>query len=172
MASRWRTACALILLALWSDASGAVHATPPRADAEALLQAAVDADELDLAALRARIGDEPVLAALAPETEVALQLVAVRAAPYLANPELALPALAVIAQGRDPDLAPAAARRAFQIAQMLELEDVAAREIALGPLRDTEQNLSRLSTSNVARVDVKMYAAEAAHLLRRLREPN
>lgn len=167
MASRFRAACALILLAPLSGASGAARATPARADAQALLRAAVDADELDLAALSARIGDEPVLAALASRPEIALQLAALRAAPYLANPELALPALAEIAQGRDPDLAPAAARRAFQIAQMLELEDIAAREIEIEPLREAEQTLNQLSTSNIARVDVRLYAAEAAHLLRK-----
>jgi hypothetical protein len=163
MASRWLIACALMI----AVALSAAHAARP--DAAMLLRAAVDADDLDLAALSDRIGDDAVLSALAPGTDVTAQLTAVRAAPFLASPESALERLAMIAQTRDPDLAPAAARRAFQIAQGLELEDISAREISPQSLRPAEELLNSLSSSQLAGADVRLYAAQAAQLLRALR---
>jgi hypothetical protein len=165
-ASRGLLVCALASLSAWGPPA---IAEPAAAPAAALLRRAVDADDLELAALSARLGDDAVLAALAPGSDVPLQLAAVRAAPFMRDKPLALEPLALIAQTRDPDLAPAAARRVLAIAQALELEDIASRELSPAAFEAAELRLDQLASSRIARVDIRLYAAEAAHLLRRLR---
>jgi hypothetical protein len=154
-------ACAALVLV--SPSADVVART--QADAATLLRAAVDADELDLAALASRIGDDGMLEALAEGKDISLRLSAVRSTPYLLNPELALVPLAQMAAGRDPDLAPAAARRALRIAQALALEDLATRELSPTSLQEAKRLLSAIANESSARPDVRLCAGQAAHLL-------
>src|SRR4051812_46045753 len=66
-------------------------------------------DPLDLAIAVDRLGDEGVLTRLAEGTPLTVRAMAVLAAPQMDAPETSLSALAEIARGRDPDLAPRAA---------------------------------------------------------------
>jgi hypothetical protein len=164
MSSRFGlAACAALVLVSPRPSADVVART--QADAAALLRAAVDADELDLAALASRIGDDDVLESLAEGKDISLRLSAVRATPYLLNAELALAPLAHMAAGRDPDLAPVAARRALRIAQALALEDLATRELSPTSLQETKRLLSAIADESSARPDVRLCAGEAAHLL-------
>ena len=139
-------------------------AGPSRGDSASALRGAVNSDELDLAALVARVGDDAVVASLT-EGDTVLQLAAVRAAPFLQDAELALSPLVAIAQGRDPDVAPAAARSLLAIAQALLLEPHANPEPARGTCRALKQPLLQLANDADARADVRVAAGAAAHLL-------
>jgi hypothetical protein len=163
---RWLGVC-VALLSL--RAALPVRAAQPlERDPTKLLGMAVDADDLDLASLATRLGDNAVLDSLADGKDTALRLAAVRATPFLNSQELALAPLAQIAQGRDPDLAPAAARRLVTIAQALELDNGAPRESA-STFQDTELQLAGLAASTSTRRDIRLCAGEAAHLLHVLR---
>jgi hypothetical protein len=164
----WLSAGALFLFA---SASVADAATRPQLDAPALLRAAVDSDELDLAALAARLGDEAVLTSLAEGKDSVIRLSAVRATTYLASPELALQPLAAIAEGRDSELAPAAARRVLAIARALALQDPSTRELEPEMLRAAEVPLRKLADSARAHAEVRLCAGQAAHLLSTLHGP-
>ncbi len=76
-------------------------------------------DPLELARAVDRYGDGPVLVALGGEAAVAVRLQAIRAAPFLAEPERALLTLIDIVGGRDPDLAPAAGRAVLAICRAM-----------------------------------------------------
>ncbi|HEX4353829.1 MAG TPA: hypothetical protein VHZ95_12960 [Polyangiales bacterium] len=145
-------------------------AAPLERDPVALLTRAVDAGELDLASLVARLGDAALLDAIVDGKSSVLMLAAVRGAPYLRDPERALEPLAAIVEGRDPDLAPSAARRALAIAQALELSDGSARELSASSLRSAEQRFDAIAKRATARTDIRLYAAETAALLRALRD--
>jgi hypothetical protein len=151
---------------LFARPGPAYSAQPAHLDAAALLRAAVDSDELDLAALVARIGDDAVLESLAEGKDSVIRFAAIRAAPYLLSQELALQPLAALAQGRDPDLAPAAARRVLVIAQALVLEDISARELSPDTFRAAELQLAALASSATAHRNVRLCAGQAAHLLK------
>jgi hypothetical protein len=138
-------------------------------DTAAALSRALDADELTLAATLARLGDDAVLAGLAQDKDSVLRLVAARATPYLRNGELALEPLTALAEGRDPELAPVAARRLLAIAQALALEDSSARELSPREFQPLEERLMQLSAAATARRDIRLCAGAAAQLLRSLR---
>jgi hypothetical protein len=152
-------------IALVLTQRGSVDAAAPAStEASSWLRAAVNADELDLAALVARIGDDVVLTSLS-EGDSVLRLSAIRSAPYLVSKELALQPLAVLAQGRDPDLAPAAVRRALAIAGALALDRAANRELDLDTLQAAQRLLLALANAKSARADVRVCAGLSAHLL-------
>jgi hypothetical protein len=138
-------------------------------DTAAALARALDADELTLAATVARLGDDAVLAGLAQDKDSVLRLAATRATSYLRNRELALEPLTALAEGRDPELAPAAARRLLAIAQALALEDSSARELSPREFQPTEERLMQLSAAATARRDIRLCAGAAAQLLRSIR---
>jgi hypothetical protein len=156
--------CAVLLLL--AQAAAAFAAQTSQASAATALVRALDADELELSALVARLGDDAILDALAQERDSALRLAAVRACPYLDSPELALEPLVNLAAGRDPDLAPAAARRVRAIAQALALEDGAARELSARAFHGVEQQLTQLAAAAALRPDIRLCVGEAALLLR------
>jgi len=149
-------------------ALGAPTATMAASTQASMLRAAADSDELALVALTARMGDDAVLQALADDRDALLRLAAVRASPYLHDAAIALQPLAAIAQGRDPDLAPAAARRALQIAQALTLRDPSAGELTRGAIEPASNTLRTLASADGAYRDLRLCAAEAAYLLDRL----
>lgn len=115
-------------------------------------------DPLELARLVDRIGDEAVIARLSEETPTDIRLLAVRAAPQLEGPERALEALAAIAQGRDPDLAPAAANSLLVIAHALDPQSLDRREVLREELAPARAALSLLEADETARGDLRRAA--------------
>jgi hypothetical protein len=136
-------------------------AAEPSPTAQALL-AAHDADPLVLARIVALAGDDAVLALLAPEQEVAVRLAAVRAAPWLHEPERALAPIALWLAGRDSELAPASARAALRIARSLDSDALARREVAPATLSPALAALLRAADLAHLRVDIQRMAAAAA----------
>jgi hypothetical protein len=135
------------------------------------LRSAVDADPLSLAEIAARIGDDAVLAALAQRDDVTLRLAAVRSAPFLRAPAAALPDLIALAQGRDPELAPAAARRMRAIAQALSVRPAGVREQYDEALAAALVALDALAADASAAHLIRVCAGEAAALLRNIPGP-
>lgn len=115
-------------------------------------------DPLELARLVDRIGDAAVIARLSDETPTDIKLLAVRAAPQLDGPERALEGLAAIAQGRDPDLAPAAAHSLLVIAHALDPQALDAREVLREELAPARVALSTLQADETARGDLRRAA--------------
>jgi hypothetical protein len=144
-------------------------AAPPTTASQ--LRAAADADELTLAAIAARVGDDAVLAGL-DDRDAWLRLGAIDASPYLRDPVQALSGLSAIASGRDPDLAPAAARRLLWIAQALALGDPNASELSAATLDAARAALASAAGAASARPEIRSCAARARSLLDQLRGPN
>jgi hypothetical protein len=151
--------CAALLA---GPAVGLVTAAP---EASALLSAALQADDLTRATLVQRLGDAAILAALAQHEDGSARLAAVRCSPYLREPARALSSLAEIAAGRDPELAPAAARRARTIAQQLATAQTVHEDRAL--LTDAQRSLEAVSDSPKALRELRLNTGEAAFLLER-----
>jgi hypothetical protein len=149
-------------------AAVAVRAAPPSVDA---LRAAADSDELELARVAARVGDDVVMAALVSSSDSLAQLAAIRAAPYLVDEAQALLPLAAIAASRDPELAPLAAGKLLRIAQDLVREGLARREVLASELGSARAALLSLLGDATARADIRLYAGQAAHLLGTLGVP-
>jgi hypothetical protein len=144
------------------------YAEPKGADA---LRAAADYDELSLAQLAARAGDDVVLAALHAAEEPVLRLAAIRAAPHIVDRDQALLPLAEIAAGRDPELAPLAAWKVLRITQDLVREHLELREIVPSALAPARAALIALQADTSARPDIRLYAGQAGHLLGTLGVP-
>jgi hypothetical protein len=146
-----------------------VPPAPPPADpaeqaAKALL-AIVDADPLELGRVVQRFGDGAILKLLAPATPILTQLAAVRASPHLRAPERALRALTELAAGRDPELAPAAARATFEIARQLDGASLARRECLPAELLDVLTRLQAIGAHEAVAPHVRAYAWAAAEQL-------
>jgi hypothetical protein len=162
MSVRVKRCAAFLPLLLVVCLAGWARAAAPTLDA---LRGAVDADELSLAALAQKLGDERVLSALGDDKDALLRLAAVRATPYLIDKDAALLPLARIAAGRDPELAPPAAFRARRIAQALVLEGAGAHEVMPATLAPAREALLALAADTTARRDLRLHAEHAAHLL-------
>lgn len=139
-------------------------ATTTKQDASALLAAALAADELTRATIAHELGDTRVLDALTQREDLASRLAAVRCSPYLNDPDRALLGLAELARGRDPELAPAAAQRLFQIAQLL-LQTRARRDIAFDSVRAVQREAATLAEDRSAIAMIRMAAGQASYLL-------
>lgn len=139
-------------------------ATTTKQDAASLLAAALAADELTRATIAHELGDARVLDALAQRDDVAARLAAVRCTPYLNDPDRALLGLSELARGRDPELAPAAAQRMFQIAQLL-LQARARRDIAFDSVRTAQREASALAEDRSAIALIRIAAGQASYLL-------
>lgn len=159
------------LVALCAAPIAGAFAAPTGSPDTAELRSAVDADVLTLAAVAARIGDDAVLRALTQHDDVTLRLAAVRSAPFLHAPAAALPALIALAEGRDPELAPAAARRVRAIAQALSVRPAGVREQYDDTLVAALQALDRLASDATAARGVRLCAGEASMLLRNIPGP-
>lgn len=145
--------CVLVVVAALASAQ-----TPDAVDP---LLAAHDTDPLELAHVVDRVGDDAILARLAPETPIAVRALAVAAAPRLHVPEAALASLAEIAAGRDPDLAPRAASALLTIARALDERSLDARESDRASLVPVRVRLAQLVADETARADVRRAAGLA-----------
>lgn len=135
--------------------------------ARAGLQAALDADELERATIAKHLGDEALLSALRQRADVSLRLAAVRCSPYLSDPDRALPVLAEIASGRDPELAPGAALRLSRIAQQL-VRAAPLHELAIDRVSDARRRLLALAEDRGAPQQLRVHAGQAGFLLDQL----
>jgi hypothetical protein len=139
-------------------------ATTTKQDALSMLSSALDADELTHAAVVRQIGDDTLLAALHQVEDAALRLAAIRCTPYLSDPDRALDDLSAIAGGRDPDHAPAAAARVFQIAQTL-VRRGATQEVLLDSWGVSRARLAQLADDRSALEPIRLLAGQAGFLL-------
>jgi hypothetical protein len=138
-------------------------AEPSRlADAAQALLAVQDADPLELARVAHRVGDDVVLALLAPSQPTGVRLAAVRTAPWLAEPERALMALSALLSSRDSDLAPAGAHALLQIARSLDDAELKRRELLPAELASVVAELHRVTQLRWVRADIVLAAAAAA----------
>jgi hypothetical protein len=146
-------------------------AEPPAVDYGGL--AAID--PLVRARAVAALGDARVLARLAPQPEggdpdPARALAAISSCPWLADPSHALAPLLAVMNGRDPDLAPAAAQAAVEIARGLveasRLHESVTQELLAAWIKE----LGTIELSPRARADIRLASVEAAALLGAARE--
>jgi hypothetical protein len=135
------------------------------------LASIADADPMTIARTVDRIGDAEVLARLAQSQPRAVQVAAMRAVPFMDGPEAALPSLTEVAAGRDPHLAPEAARALLDATEGLTAEGLARREADLGELTETASRLERIADDETARADLRAACALAAGRLRALGPP-
>jgi hypothetical protein len=170
MDARWRL-CAWAACVVGSLGSGALVLAAPQTATRAL-RVAADADELTVAALTARVGDDAVLSALGDDRDAWLRLAAIHASPYVHDPAQTLVSLSAIAGGRDPDLAPAAARRVLWIAQALALGDPSALELTPATIDPVRASLAALARADSARREIRLCAGQAQALLDQLRGSN
>ena len=148
--------------------SYAFNARSQSSDASEALLAVHNSDPLDYALVVDRVGDQAVLALMSTEevntVDMAGRLAAVRASAWLHAPEAALPLLAQIAEGTDPDLAPTAMHAALRIGERLTRQDLDMREADETPLREALPHLERLAADETARADLRQ-AAQRLHTL-------
>jgi hypothetical protein len=144
---------------VWGQTQGGGEAASP--ELARGLRAIADADPMRLARLCDRVGDSALLAALSPATPADVRLQAVRATPWLREPHAALPPLLVLVGGRDPALAPAAARAVLRIARRLDTRSLRAMEVDPDVLSPVAADLRALSTRAHLRPDLRLMAVEA-----------
>jgi hypothetical protein len=161
---RFGICCAGLLIA-----AAMARAAPLGSDA---LRVAADADELALARIAARVGDDAVLAALSDTSDSLAQLAAIRATPYIVDKDQALLPLATIAASRDPELAPLAAWKLVRVTQALAREGLDAREVMPGSLAPARAALLALVADVSARSDIRLYAGQVAYSLGTLGVPS
>jgi hypothetical protein len=133
--------------------------------------AVADANPLALGRVVDRLGDGEVVSRLDLDEPPMVQLAAARAARFMREPELALAPLAVLAAGRDPHVAPVAARAVHAIAVMLDASALVARERSAADLAPALDVLTTLANDETARPDIRRLAALAVDQLRALRGP-
>lgn len=155
----------LVAAAIAASAGQPARAAGGESSAASALLAIADADPLELARVVERFGDAPVRALLTKPAHVAPCLAAVRAAPMLRRPELALDLLVRLAEGRDSLLAPAAARAALAIAGGLDADALAAREVSASELAPTRAALLALAARETVGADIRLAAATTAEAL-------
>lgn len=137
----------------------------------------VSSDPLELARMVDRLGDDAVLARLGAmgvatgTLDPAIVIAALRACPWLHAPEEALPRLAEIAAGHDPDLAPAAMVAIVRIADGLTRDGLDAREASDDPIRTVLPLLAAMGEATQVRTDLRLAAMRAREILRALVEP-
>jgi hypothetical protein len=162
--ARWRVR-GLVLLTILVAATSTAGAADREPSVAAALLAIADADLRELGRVVERFGDARVRALLSKPADVAPCLAAVRAAPMLRRPELALEPLVRLSEGRDSLLAPAAARAALAIAAGLDFDALSAREVSASELAPARAALLALAARQTAGADIRLAAAATAEAL-------
>ncbi|WP_236604131.1 hypothetical protein [Sandaracinus amylolyticus] len=148
-----------------------IAASASAQDTDPLL-AARSSDPLELGRVVDRVGDDAVVARIASEELGAdVRLAAVRAAPAMHAPERALEALAAVAAGRDPDLAPAAAHAMLDIARALDPQALDAREVMREELAPARAAIAAILDDESARGDIRRAAGISVEILTSLGVP-
>ena len=146
-----RPSSLLLIIAVATGAAASAQPPDPFAAID-------DADPMELARVVDRRGDDAVLRRLGDETPYPARLAAIRAAPFMEGPELALAPLARLAAGRHPHLAPAAARSALAIARGLDAQALARREVLPSTLAGAARGYDALAEDETARADLRVAA--------------
>jgi hypothetical protein len=133
-------------LSLWP--AGRAGAQDPFAQADAI-------DEISLARLAEERGDAALRARLRDTTQRTATLIAVRASPHARAPEALLVALAQLACGRDPVLAPEAARALFQSTARLSSSALSGREVLRSDLASARDALACSDKKPLPRADIR-----------------
>jgi hypothetical protein len=149
----WLSLCALTW---W--ASPRTYALPDAPESRALHDARA-VDELDLARAAEDAGDARLLAALVDPAFREAAALAARAAPHARAPEALIPALAKLACGRDPTLAPEAGHALWQLAQVLSPSQLAAGEVLRHDLEQARQALACGEQAPAPRADIAIQLA-------------
>lgn len=160
---------ALIVLALAFATLASAQDDAARHEQEAKRLVAIqDADPLELARVTAALGDLVLLDLLAETQPADVRLAATRSTPWMRAPELSLEALAQLAKGSDPDLAPAAMLAAHRIATSLDADAIVARESEPEALSKAATRFEELSADESARADLRQLARFTAATIRDL----
>lgn len=160
-----RALACIFLLAAGSASPMLVRAQAAPNAASALV-AVNDADPLELARVVHRYGDSAILALLDTAQPTAARLAAIRATPWLAQPEDALTLLVREVASRDAELAEAAARALLAIAQRLDVATLERREQSPSALGPVVASLDALAGQTWIRADLRALAASAVAQLR------
>ena len=155
---------ALAVTATWAARWAPARAERPQQERDALA-AVIDADPLELARVVDRIGDAAVIERLDPGQPVEVRLAAIRAAPWMREPELGLDALARELSGRDSELAPSAALSAERVASAIGAAGLVEREVDPAGLAAVRARLAAAGKNGLLRPDIRLYAAQAADKL-------
>lgn len=175
-------ACALggsVALAMAAEAEAPEAAQPPPSKAadpgDYGLSAATD--PLERASAVAKLGDARVLALLAVKrgehgavTDAERVLAALASVRWLADVAPAVPALIELMQGRDPDLAPAAARALVEVSRALVENDRVPESVTAEAIGTWTAQLGPVEQNGRVRSDIRLAAAEAIALLNAARE--
>lgn len=143
-------------------AQAAQPVAPPRLDP---LVAILDADPLELARVAQRLGDRAVLDRLATKHTTEVRLAAIRATPYLRQPEAALIVLCPLVGERDGVLAQAASRALLAIVTALDPDALSRHEFSRAELKPVHTQLLHWSTLAHLRADLRAQANAAAAML-------
>jgi hypothetical protein len=143
-------------------ASQARAQTPGPVDAAHALLAVTDADPLELARVVRRFGDGAILLLLDDAQPIATRIAALRATPWLRQPEDVLAVLARDVASRDAELAQAAARALLAIAQQLDAATLERREHSASALGPVIVGLDALAGQTWIRADLRALVASAA----------
>jgi hypothetical protein len=164
--------CFLLLGALLVSPAGAQ--TSLRAGDEHGLAAVDCVSEIGLARIAEELGDGALAARLSAAAERAPEraseltfdsyqtLLAVRASVHAQQPEALVPALATLACGRDPLLAPEAAFALSRIGERLQPSELAARESLNSDLRRAHDALECARRPPLPRADIAHVLAQVA----------
>ena len=174
----WRTLTVLALAACGVVFAAHAQTAEPATAAAKPSEPPVDysglgaSDPLERARAVARLGDVRLLARLAGgqseqggRADAAIVLAALRSVEFLSAPERALEPLVPIVQGRDPDLAPAAAQALVTIARRLVEDTRMPEELSREQLLALAKQLRAIEQNPRVRADIKLAAIEAAALL-------
>ena len=121
--------------------------------------------EIGVARTAEELGDSALLARLGGDQKVRDQLIATRASVHARAPEVLIPALAPLACGRHPVLAPEAAFAIFRIAEHLRPSELAARETLKSDLRGARDALECARRAPLPRADIVYLLGRASALL-------
>lgn len=119
-------------------------------------------DPLDLARWAAELGPRDVLALVGTDHSALVRLRAVRALPSLPGHEYSLQALLPLLEGRDPDLAPAAARSALMIATSVTASLGLRGEVDRTVLRECQRAYQEAADRGELRPDLALMAMQVA----------
>lgn len=164
----------LLLAAVIAGAALAFPHAPGRADGPARpagLEAGASLDPLDLFRAARSAGDAELQRLLeADDADPRQRRLAVEAAPYAVAPIELLAPLSRLAAGRDPELAPAAARVSIVLAEQLGPSELARHEVLPAELAPVRATFRRLSRDRDAREDLRSAGARLDGMLRSLLE--
>jgi hypothetical protein len=134
-------------------------------------------DPLERARAVAKLGDARVLSLLAVKrgehgavTDAERVLAALPSLRWLADVAPAVPALIELMQGRDPDLAPAAARALVEAARALVENERVPESVSAEQIGAWTAQLAPLEQTARVRPDIRLAATEAIALLNAARE--